>query len=225
MNNACATQAILSVLMNLKCFELGETLTKFRNETTPMTPLERGKAIGNNKIIRDAHNNFAQPSEVLQKKISEHVPDGMGTCYHFIGIVPYNGILLLLDGLSEAPIVIGTVEENWYKDGIKPFFEGLVNANNNVEFTILAVVHNQINKYQQLIENAEKENNKDMIPMYKEIVEEEEDIIKKERIENRRRKHDYMQLALNSLMLLAKYQKLDSQVEKNVEEIKKGNKK
>ncbi|EDR22486.1 ubiquitin carboxyl-terminal hydrolase isozyme L5, putative [Entamoeba dispar SAW760] len=222
VQNACATQAILSTLMNIPNINLGPTLQQFKNQTLPLNPHERGLAIGNNEIIRKTHNDFAQPSEILEHKISKKLKGVEGRAYHFISIIPYNGILLLLDGLSEGPIIIGGADENWPITGMKPFFEGLISAmQGSLEFTLLAVVQDQIKKYQELYENAIAEKNEYQIEIYKDIIDEEKKIKEQQHKENKRRKHDYMPLALNLILFLGKHHKLEQEVEKQINEITK----
>ena len=74
-----------------------------------------------------------------------------GHAYHFIGIVPFNGIVLLLDGLSDGPMVIGGVDADWHHSVVQPFFSGLAAVlGGQLEFTVLAVCHNQLQKYQHV---------------------------------------------------------------------------
>ncbi|ELP87367.1 ubiquitin carboxyl-terminal hydrolase isozyme L5, putative [Entamoeba invadens IP1] len=221
VNNACATQAILSVLLNLKTIDVGSTLQQFKESAMKLSPYDRGVAIGKSDIIRKTHNEFAQPSQALQERISNKFSGVTGKAHHFIGIIPYNGILLMLDGLSEDPIVIGGAEDDWVTTGVKPFFEGLCKAlSGSLDFTILAVVHNQVNKYKELYERAVEEKS-DMATTYKSMFEEEIQKRKKEREENTRRKHDYMPLALHVLLLMGKYGKLEQQVTRAEEEAQK----
>ena len=223
INNACATQAILSILMNLPHINIGPILQQFKNETMPLTPQKRGEAIGKNEIIRKVHNDFAQPAEALEQRISEkykHLPGGKA--YHFVSIVPYNGILLLLDGFNESPLILGGADEDWVNEVMKPFFEGLISVmQGNLEFTVLAIVPDQIDKYEKLYEEAVDKKNEDIAKVYKEILDGEKQMRKKQFVENKRRKHDYMPLALNLLITMAKRQQLEEQVEKEENDLKK----
>ncbi|KAJ1848339.1 hypothetical protein LPJ70_001078, partial [Coemansia sp. RSA 2708] len=59
IQNACATQAILSVLLNRsEDIELGETLSNFRSFSVDLPPDMRGLALTNCDQIRDVHNSF-----------------------------------------------------------------------------------------------------------------------------------------------------------------------
>ena len=56
VSNACATQALLSVLLNREDIDIGPALRDFREFTTSFPPQLRGEAIGNSDMIRVAHN-------------------------------------------------------------------------------------------------------------------------------------------------------------------------
>ncbi|KAH9475453.1 Ubiquitin carboxyl-terminal hydrolase 2 [Psilocybe cubensis] len=63
-DDACATHAILNVLLNCPRVELGEELSAFRRETERMSPVMRGLAVTNSRIIRPAHNSLARPADI-----------------------------------------------------------------------------------------------------------------------------------------------------------------
>jgi ubiquitin carboxyl-terminal hydrolase L5 len=59
--NACATQAILSILMNIDDkVAIGQDLNEFKNFTKLMDPYMKGLSISNYEKLRIEHNKFAK---------------------------------------------------------------------------------------------------------------------------------------------------------------------
>ncbi|KAJ2747491.1 hypothetical protein GGI20_000480 [Coemansia sp. BCRC 34301] len=117
IQNACATQAILSILLNREQeIELGETLANFRSFAADLPPDMRGLALTNCDQIREVHNSFVRPESFLtdpdERRRSADEDDDL---FHFISYVPVNGRLYELDGLQRGPIDHGT-SENWLED-------------------------------------------------------------------------------------------------------------
>ncbi|CAF5107931.1 unnamed protein product, partial [Rotaria sp. Silwood1] len=62
ITNACATQAIISVLLNCTHddLKLGPTLSEFKEFAQAFDPQMRGFALSNSEKIRCVHNSFAR---------------------------------------------------------------------------------------------------------------------------------------------------------------------
>lgn len=107
IENACATQAILSVLMNSESdkLDIGPNLREFKEFAVALDPQMKGLAIGNSEVIRKAHNSFRHQSsfEIVQEK------DEKGEAFHFIGYICHAGKVYELDGLKPGPILVGDV--------------------------------------------------------------------------------------------------------------------
>ena len=98
INDACATYALLSILMNReKDLEIGDELRTLKEFSLCLPSKDKGWAIGNSEMIRHAHNSFTRqdPFEIEYTKDTGKGEDA----FHFISYVPFNGQLYELDGL------------------------------------------------------------------------------------------------------------------------------
>lgn len=85
VTNACATQAILSVVLNagLTPEQLGPTLSEFHSFTQSFPPSLKGEAIGSSEEIRKSHNEFSRKDAFLHES-SFHLPTGDEDVFHFV---------------------------------------------------------------------------------------------------------------------------------------------
>ena len=89
VQNACATQAILSVLLNAdQHFQLPPFLKDLKEFAMVIDAENKGYAIGNCDQLRLAHNSFARPEPIVQEEIKRPVKYG-DDVYHFIAYVPH----------------------------------------------------------------------------------------------------------------------------------------
>ncbi|KAK7996288.1 ubiquitin carboxyl-terminal hydrolase 2 [Apiospora marii] len=106
IQNACGTQALLSVLMNKEGeVEMGGPLREFREFTMMLPPEFRGEALSNSELIRDVHNSFAKSSPFVDE--TQRTSGESEDAFHFIAYTPIAGKLYELDGLQPAPISHG----------------------------------------------------------------------------------------------------------------------
>lgn len=119
-NNACATQAILSIIMNtipngtFKHADLGTMLSDFYAFTQELPPYYKGMAITSSAQIRNAHNSFTNTNDTfmaLNQFDQEKELKGKGEAFHFVAYVPVNGTVYELDGLQKEPIVVGSMAD------------------------------------------------------------------------------------------------------------------
>ncbi|KAI0598163.1 ubiquitin carboxyl-terminal hydrolase [Biscogniauxia sp. FL1348] len=109
IQNACGTQALLSVLLNKAEdgeVDIGQPLREFREFTMVLPPEFRGEALSNSELIRDVHNSFAKSSpfaDETQRSAGADTEDA----FHFVAYTPVGGTLWELDGLQPAPISHG----------------------------------------------------------------------------------------------------------------------
>lgn len=140
--NACATQAILGVLLNNEDkLDLGPELLELKNFTKLMDPYMRGLCISNSDKIRLEHNKFARPEPFVftQKRKAKEDDD----VFHFVGYVHFKNNIYEIDGLRDGPILIAEgVNNNEWIEKVKPAILNRINlyANNEIKFNLMAVV-------------------------------------------------------------------------------------
>ena len=107
INNACATQAILNIVMNLAGkVDLGPTISEFKAFTNDFDAEMKGLAISNSETIRAVHNSFARAESFLDSsKPRKATKDD--DLFHFTTFLPVNGHLYELDGLKPFPVNFG----------------------------------------------------------------------------------------------------------------------
>lgn len=120
IQNACATQALLSVLLNktnsensngTPPIEIGTALGEFREFAMALPADFRGEVLSNSELIRDVHNSFARSSPFVDE--TQRPPDAeTEDAFHFIAYTPINGKLYELDGLQPSPINHGECKDD-----------------------------------------------------------------------------------------------------------------
>ncbi|KYQ92359.1 peptidase C12 family protein [Tieghemostelium lacteum] len=238
INNACATQAILSILMNNETIELGEELGNFKSFTKEFPPLMKGEAIGNSDLIRETHNSFSVPDSFIisKKKGKKEEP------FHFISYIPFEGKVYELDGLQKGPISLDDcTPENWLEK-VTPFIQKRMDkySQGEIRFNLMAVIKNRSTTLQEKIEKLEKEKveltskqsetstsdeEKSKIKLKLDSIDNEIDTANNEILmeqekfrnykeENIRRKHNFLPFILNLIQSLAEKDKLLPLVQK-----------
>ncbi|XP_044732790.1 ubiquitin carboxyl-terminal hydrolase isozyme L5 [Chrysoperla carnea] len=219
INNACATQAILSILLNCKHSELklGTTLTEFKDFVQSFDSHMKGLALSNSETIRTVHNSFARQTlfEFDSKQSSKD-----DEVYHFVGYLPIDGRLYELDGLKAGPIDLGVIptDSDWL-DVVRPIIEKRIQkyTEGEIHFNLMAIVSDKKTSYERRIDEIMKEIEQTgmetdaqlaEISRLRNLVEEEENKTKRYQIENIRRKHNYLPLIVEILKILAKERKL-----------------
>jgi len=217
INNACATQAILSILLNCDHadLDLGKTLSGFKKFTQGFDPSSRGLALSNSDVIRQVHNSFArQQTFEFEEKSSKKDDD----VFHFIGYIPIGGRLYELDGLRDGPIDLGAVavDANWI-DIARPVIEKRIAkySSDEIHFNLMAIVSDLRIQYRRQIEELtvhagamETDDFVAEINRLESLVADEEQKLTKYQIENIRRRHNYLPFIVELLKVLAEQGKL-----------------
>lgn len=157
VQNACATQAILGILLNnTDKLDIGPTLTELKTFTDGMDPATRGLAISNSEKIRIEHNKFAHPEPfVFTKKIAKDGDD----VFHFVAYLHFKDSIYEIDGLQKGPILIekGVKNEEWIKK-VKPSIQNRISlySQSEIKFNLLALVPDRLEKAKKLDEDLNK---------------------------------------------------------------------
>jgi ubiquitin carboxyl-terminal hydrolase L5 len=215
INNACATQAILSILLNCKHpdLTLGPTLTEFKEFCQSFDANMKGLTLSNSQTIRSVHNSFARQTLFeFESKLASKDDD----VYHFVGYIPIDGRLYELDGLKDGPIDLGAVtpDADWL-DIVRPIIEKRIKKYNDgeIHFNLMAIVSDRKMTYEKKItliqkqmeeSGMETDNQQTEISRLRLLIEEEELKNKQYQMENIRRKHNYLPLIVEILKILAK---------------------
>lgn len=147
IENACATQAILGILLNnSEKIDIGPTLKELKSFTINMDPANIGLTISNCEKIKIEHNKFAHPEPFVFTK--EYAQDG-DDVFHFVAYIHFKNSIYEIDGLQEGPILIekDVKYEEWIKK-VRPSLTNRINlySNNEIKFNLLAVVPNKLDK-------------------------------------------------------------------------------
>jgi len=138
ITNACATQAMLSILLNRPDVDVGPELASFKAFTQDLPSDMRGLAISNSTPIRTAHNSFARPEpfEYDGRKATEK-----DDVFHFVAYVPVDGQVYELDGLKEGPILLGACDmSHWHTVAATTIRERVSRYNaKEIKFNLLAL--------------------------------------------------------------------------------------
>ena len=149
IQNACGTQAILSVILNNdetsgsssdEKIDIGATLLDFKGFTTGFDSEMRGEALSNSPEIRETHNSFARSSPFADEtqKDPAQLSDEV---YHFIAYTVHHGKLYELDGLQPAPISHGDCQPSEFPDKIIPVLQARISQYppEEIRFNLMAV--------------------------------------------------------------------------------------
>lgn len=170
IQNACGTQAILSVILNndhppapLPPIELGKELKSFKDFTNGFPAELLGEALSNSEAIRTAHNSFARASPFADETAR---PDEAAAAdvYHFIAYTPVNGVLYELDGLQPYPISHGECAVDSFPEKVIEVLQKRIARYppEETHFNLMAVVRDPRGRAREIgdVETLEREERK-----------------------------------------------------------------
>ncbi|XP_066971736.1 ubiquitin carboxyl-terminal hydrolase isozyme L5 [Macrobrachium rosenbergii] len=219
INNACATQAILSVLLNTKHadVQLGPTLTEFKEFTQTFDAHMKGLALSNSDTIRNVHNSFAKQT-LFEFDCKQPTEDD--DVFHFVGYIPVEGRLYELDGLKDGPIDLGPIAPgtDWLSV-VQPVIQRRIQkySEGEIHFNLMAIVSDRkmviernIARIQKEIEEGGMDSSvqEEELARLRGLLESEETKRSRWKVENIRRKHNYLPLIVNMMKILAEEGKL-----------------
>ena len=195
--NACATQAILSVVLNAQV-DLGTALDDFKSFTASFPPDLKGEAIGASADLQQAHNAFARKDAFLHEG-DQFEATGNEDIFHFVAYLPFGNKVYELDGLQSGPIAIGELvqgDEKWYSIA-RNAIQQRMDASPEIKFNLMAVVSDR----RTLLEEQLRETGDSSL---------EEELARQHakraqwKSENERRRHNYVPLCVELIKELAR---------------------
>mmetsp|Transcript_9399 Transcript_9399/g.17933 ORF Transcript_9399/g.17933 Transcript_9399/m.17933 type:complete len:342 (+) Transcript_9399:182-1207(+) len=207
--NACATQAVLSVLLNAAdCQDkLGPVLGEFQSFTQQFPPNLKGVAISSSEEIKTIHNSFARPEALWEDPQSRTASPEKGEAFHFVAYVPVNGTVYELDGLQKGPMVIGQVVEegnnnggggDWLSVATQAIQERMTDS---VKFNLMAVTADPRVAWRQQLAAASDATQTHELSLQ---IEQHDRVREQWKLENQRRRHNYLPLAIQMIKELAR---------------------
>lgn len=210
VKNACATQAILAILMNsdklASSGELGETLSEFKAFSAAGMDAETlGTAIGGHDIIRNAHNSFAKPDPfVMDPADKEKLTGKREDVYHFVAYIPHDGKVYELDGMKPGPILLGDAGDDWWSTA-GPAIQSRMARYEDITSCLLSVCRSKIVRMTEQMELlvAAGGNNDSISELAREI-DTEVQVKARQTEENVRRRHNFTPFVIALLKGLAR---------------------
>lgn len=167
ITNACATQAILHILLNSDetIIQLGDILSNFQSFTKDLPADMRGLCLSNSLEIRQAHNEFGNLEEYLafgEEDGDKEDKSKSQDPFHFVAFVCKNSSIYELDGLKDAPIKHEKCSDSW-PEQVLQIVENRIKEKEDVRFNLMAVVEDPrqylLNKISDL--NSQIESNRE----------------------------------------------------------------
>lgn len=242
--NACATQAILSVLFNANTIDnndendedekklfLGTTLDALKSFTSSFPADLKGEAIGASDEIRNAHNSFARKEVFLMDERKKRIATDDDDVFHFIAYVPKHDMVYELDGLQSGPIPNGTFANNnvdgdmaWLQVARTAIQKRIQKyAATEIKFNLMALTADKRvglqSKIDALLQSGTNEGDEAIVQLQLALANEEE-TRNQWKEENERRRHNYLPFCVELIRALSGSGKLPEFTEKAKDRVK-----
>lgn len=218
--NACATQAILAILMNNDNeINIGTTLSELKSFTNEMDPALKGLCFAECEKVKIEHNKFSKPSQFIESSQKRRATDD-DDVFHFVSYIHFKGCIYEIDGLQDGPILIkeSSNKYDWVNE-LKPYIQERISlyAENEIKFNLMYVTDCRISKYTEELEEITKQiesnqTNALLIDRKREVewmINEEKMKREKAKEENIRRQHNYIPLIFEMLRYLSEKGELE----------------
>ncbi|KAL7675780.1 hypothetical protein ACOME3_002044 [Neoechinorhynchus agilis] len=233
--NACATVAILNLMMNIdpsEPVELGEVLSDFHDFTLPLDFETRGMALSNCEAIVKTHNKYKDQSLFDHVEITTGLPNvKRQNPFHYVVFMPIDGHLYELDGLQAGPKDCGGEDggsgmdkNSWIRRAIEIMRQRMAYGAeiDDGQFNIMVVCGDLLKKYKEKhAEIVSATGNgipteEQMIEMARieSLVQHETEKMDRYKQENVFRLHNWTPFVIELLKLMATHNLLHSAVEK-----------
>lgn len=195
IQNACATQAVLNVLLNKPDIELGDEIANFKGFVQGFDGEICGETISNSELIRSVHNSFSSPSlfaDEDKQKPKQNYDDKNDGLFHFIGYLNVNNQIYELDGLKKYPIMHGECQSNeeFCEKLPEILMRRISKYGDELRFSLLTITHDKLRYYKEI---------GDDLMMHTEMMKRET-----WKRENELRRHDYVGLIVELLKNIGK---------------------
>jgi len=206
INNACATQAILSVLMNISdsAVSLGSTLQDLKEFCASFDAGMKGLTLSNSEQIRSVHNSFARQTLFeFDSKKAEKDDD----VFHFVSYLPIGGRVYELDGLKAGPVDHGPCGDDW-TDAVRPIIEARMQKykEGEIHFNLMAMIQDRTVRYNNQLKelvSLPADIQASEVARIEMLLADEENKKARWKVENIRRRHNYLPLIMELLRSLA----------------------
>ncbi|KAI1458521.1 cysteine proteinase [Annulohypoxylon moriforme] len=164
--NACATVALMNIIMNAEDTSLGTQLREFKDCTKALPPPHRGNGLDKNDFIRSVHNSVARRIDLLAEDLaldnkyeeslkkrsqkSSRVKRSharVETNYHYIAYVPTNGQVWELDGLRSKPLRLGHIGGSWLDTASAAIQERMMRNSEFSSYSLLAICQSPLKTF------------------------------------------------------------------------------